>query len=281
MEARKQIKIISLGEITTPDISKALAAFINLIAAKKEVALDQVKGSVQTVLHHNMALINSFKLGQVDEATFTKRMIDALCLATETDKLLTVEEFDTAWNAMNPKFKDFEAVLRQALEYHTSPNQQIILFSFTNPKDIRHLINELKTNNVDHTVNKDGQLVAVCGISVFTTYVSKQTKEELLETIIKQCHAKSAAQGTLASSMSQILSTESKQEPVEVQLVLGLNKIPDPVLSKNLDDTNRGLVETAQKLSAAVVIWSKKEESLTQVLTRPDVVPKLASVAGL
>src|SRR3990167_1090980 len=183
LSARKQKKIISLGEIVTPDIMKTIQAFTNLIVSKKQASNPlEIAKSIGIVLQQSMKLIDDFKRGTLNETDFTEKMIASLKNATDIE--LTTDEFDQAWSAMCPKLEQFEPLLKQAIEYN-SPNQQIIFISFTNPKDIRHLAGELAKSNISYKIEND-QLVEIGGIQLFTTYHSKQTKAELIETTIKK-----------------------------------------------------------------------------------------------
>jgi hypothetical protein len=66
LSARKQVRIISLGEVVTPDIMKTIQAFTALIAGKKQSSNPlEVGKSIGLVLQQNMKLINDFKLGKL------------------------------------------------------------------------------------------------------------------------------------------------------------------------------------------------------------------------
>ena len=107
----KQVRIISLGEIVTPNIMKTLQAFTLLIAQKKSADSKQIGLIIGNVLKQNLDRIDQFKLGSLNESKFTEQMIEELEKATGIK--LTTGEFNLAWNAMNPKYNQFKDLLNQ------------------------------------------------------------------------------------------------------------------------------------------------------------------------
>lgn len=280
LSIRKQIKILSLGEIVTPDIRKTIQAFTDLIAKKKQAPnLADIGRSIGIVLQQNIKLIDDFKR-ILNEADFTKKMIDSLKNATDIE--LTINEFDQAWNAMSPKLEQFETLLKQAIEYNNLPKQQVIFISFTNPKDIRHLVNELQKSNIEYKIEKD-QLVEIGGIQLFTTYGSKQTKAELIETTIKKLNTKSPTQSALANSMSNLLSFEhaKEAESIDIKYIRCVNGINDPILKDCLDKTNEEVEKNAAGFFVDTILWKKDEATLSEVLCNSQVESKKIVVAKL
>jgi|SRR5579883_1023398 len=281
LSARKQVKIISLGEVVTPDVMKTIQAFTALIAGKKQAANPlEISKSIGLVLQQNMKLLNDFKIGKLNEKDFTEQMIDVLEKTTEVK--LTLQEFDHAWNAMNPKFEQFEVLLKQAVEYNSQPKQQVIFISFTNPKDIKNLINELESKKQNYRV-VDDQLVEICGIQLHTTYATQQTKAELIETTIKRLNTKTPTQSTLANSMSNVVSREQTKElePVDVKYIRGVNDIKDSLLKENFDKTNQAVEKKAEEFFVDTILWMKNEQPLSDVLRDQQVSSKLISAAKL
>lgn len=275
LSPRKQLRIISLGEIVTPHVMKTIQAFIALIAEKKKVAnlainLQEIGQSIGGVLERNKHLINNFKLGKLDEKDFTEQMIHELKKATTIE--IDIHEFDDAWNAMNPKFEEFAALLKQAIEYHQK--QQIVFISFTNPKDIRHLIKELEKNKQDYKVVND-QLIEIAGIPLYTTYAVNQNKTELIETTIKKFAGKSL-QSTLAKSMTNLLNLEKDQaSELDIKYIRCVNNIQDPILKEDLDKTNQAIEKKTAEFFVETILWMKQEQSLSDVLNHPQIPPKL------
>jgi hypothetical protein len=276
--ARKQVKIISLGEVVTPDVMKTIQAFTALIAGKKQSANPlEIGKSIGRVLQQNMKLLNDFKIGKLNEKDFTEQMIDVLEKATEVKP--TLQEFDHAWNAMNPKFEQFETLLKQAVEYNSQPQQQVVFISYTNPIDTKNLI-ELESKKQSYRV-VDDQLVEICGIQLHTTYATQQTKAELIETTIKRLNTKAPTQSPLASSMSNVVGLEQTNEPVDVKYIRGVNDIKEPILKDDLDKTNQAVEEKAEGFFVDTILWMKKEQSLSDVLRDQQVASKLISAAKL
>lgn len=262
-----QVRLISLGEIITPDIMKCIQAFTVLIAKKKASSdLAEIGKSIGAVMQANMSLINQFKLGKVSEEDFNEQMIALLEKATNVK--LTVDEFDGAWNTMNPVFKQYELALQQAIQYNKQPDQQIIFISFTNPKDIRFLMKQLDENNINYKV-ENGQLSEIAGIKLLTTYHEKKSKEDLIEDVIKRLLSKRASQSALASSMNNVFNAvgaETADVP-NIFYIRGVNRLNDPILKEDLDRTNQKVEEKASLFYVDVVLWKKFEnQTLADVL---------------
>lgn len=262
-----QVRLISLGEIITPDIMKCIQAFNMLIAEKKASSdLEEIGKSIGAVMQANMSLINQFKLGKVSEEDFNEQMIALLEKATNVK--LTVDEFDGAWNTMNPVFKQYELALQQAIQYNKQPNQQIIFISFTNPKDIRFLMKQLDENNINYKV-ENGQLSEIAGIKLLTTYHEKKSKEDLIEDVIKRLLSKRASQSALASSMNNVFNAVGAEtaEVPNILYIRGVNRLNDPILKEDLDRTNQKVEEKASLFYVDVVLWKKLEnQTLADVL---------------
>ncbi|MBX3709538.1 MAG: hypothetical protein KIT56_10090 [Gammaproteobacteria bacterium] len=281
LSARKQVKIISLGEIVTPDVMKTIQAFTALIAKKKQTANPvDIGKSIGLVLQQKMKLINDFKLGAVNETDFTQQMIGYLENATGIQ--LTTEEFDQAWNTMNPKFEQFESLLKQAIEYNNHPSQRVIFISYTNPKDIKCLINELERNKQNYKVD-NGQLVEISGIQLYTTYAAKQTKAELIEATTKRLNSKFASQSMLANSINNVLSFEQakESEPLDIKYIRCVNGINDLILKEDLDKTNQEVGKKAEGFFVDTILWMKNEKTLSDVLCDLQIESKKISVAKL
>jgi len=177
-EKIQSIRVMSLGEIVTPNMMTGVSALATLTNNPTNKVLGAI-GKLQKE-------IDSFKLGTLGETDFNNLFIAAITEATGVT--ITVEQFDAAWSKMNPTYKDFKENLNAAIQYNATQNQKFILVSFTNPKDMRQLLAELKENNITHqtVADEDGNthLKSIDCIELILTYKEKKTKDEL----VKQIH---------------------------------------------------------------------------------------------
>lgn len=254
----KQIIIISLGTLIKQNLQDALAAFAALIAEKKPSEdLSGVHATIGMVLHKSMNRINQMKLGEIDENEFTEDMINEL--ETATGIKLTAEEFDSAWNAMNPTFADFADLLDQAVEYNRQPDQQIIFISFTNPKDMKHLTKELEANLCPYR-ELDEQLFEIGGISLYTTYSHKKTGPDLFQSIIADLKdVPSLPTALLANSMLGRKPARESKLPIIYYVTTELKNS----FMVSAEGVNR---TTAENLSIPIVEWNPRETELKDVL---------------
>ena len=269
-------RIVNLGDIVTPNIMRAIGTFTTLIASKKSSSNPaEVGRTIGGVLQANMKLINDFKLGTIIESAFNEEMLSALEKATGVK--LNTDEFDSAWNTMNPVFAQFQALLNEAIAFNSQSGQKIIFISFTNPKDIRHLIGQLIINSISYKT--DGmQLTEIAGIKLLTTYAAQKSKAELIVSAIKELRSNPAAQGTLAASMGTVLDQYRQPVSQDIKYVRGVNDIHDPVLKEDLDKTNNEVEKQATLLSIETLIWKKFEkQSLSDVLNSSSTTSKTLS----
>lgn len=258
-------RIMSLGEIVTPDIMKAIRGFTALVASKKtDVNPADLGKAIGGVLQLNMALVNDFKLGKVDEADFTNRMIEAIEAATAVK--LSITEFDNAWIQMCPAYSQFETALKQAIAFNSEAGQKLILISGTNPKDVRQLIQQLQANHVECRVEHN-ELIEIGGITLYATYTAKKSKAELLEFVIKSLSTQPAAQSSLATSISSILQAAQPAQQMDIKYIRGQNEVKEPTVKADTDKTNDAIEEQAAALFVNSIVWNKQEQSLTDVLS--------------
>ena len=275
-------RIISLGDIATLNIMKTIGAFTTLIASKKQSSNPaEVGKEIGGVLQTRLNLINEFKLGKIKESDFDEQMISALEQATGIK--LTVDEFNAAWNAMLPDFAQFASLLNEAIDFNNLTGQKIIFISFTNPKDIRHLVEQFKANSI--VCKLDGELLTeIAGIRLLTTYATQKSKAELIETALKEFRSNPAEQGTLAASMSAVFNIDQYRplESQDIKYVRGVNDIKDLVLKEDLDKTIQEVEKQASSLSIETIIWKKFEkQSLTDVLSSTTIASKTLSASML
>lgn len=260
-------RIISLGEIVSPDLMKAINKFTSLIATKKSSTnFQEIGRAIGGVLGSKMNLINDLKLGKISESDFDSQMISALEQATEVK--LSTDEFNTAWSALCPVYSQFSLLLNEVIDFNNKPGHKVIFISYTNPKDIRHLIEQLKINNVAYKT-KDDELIEIAGIKLLTTYGSRKTKAELIDVANQQMRSDIVVQSPLASSMAAVFNHDQNglnQSP-DIKYIRGVNDVKDPILKEDLDKTNEDVERQANMFSIETIIWKKFEnQSLSDVL---------------
>lgn len=270
---RKEVRIISLGEIVTLDIMKTLIAFTELIVKKIESNNpEEIGNKIGAILQEKVNFINEFKMGKFTESEFTNQMI--LTFKDVTGAQITVEEFDNAWSKKDSSFKQFSAALNQAIDYNNKTNQEIIFISFTNPKDIRNLANELKINDKKFTY--DGNTITnIEGIPLYTTYSAQQSKAELIVNTIKELNNKSPINNL------SFISEQSNMPSPNIKYIRGVNNINDPILKEDLDKTNQEIEKKTDQYFVDTIIWMKSEQSLSGVLANTEMTSRLISASKL
>jgi hypothetical protein len=225
-----------------------------MIAEKNQsVPPAEIGKKIGGVLQSKMELLNQFKLGKVAEDQFDKEMIDALAEATGVT--LTVDEFNQAWNAMNPAYAQFADLLNQAAAFNNQAGQKIIFISFTNPKDMRHLAAELQKNNVLFKT-ENGELSEICGMKLLSSYSLQQAKNDLIVTAYNELQP-AGKLGTLFNNKTS----------ADIKYIRGVNTINDKVLSADWDKITQSVEAQANELRIPSVIWKKHEkQTLNEVL---------------
>lgn len=266
LATRKQITIINLGDIVTPDARLMIMAFTTLISQKKpEADIREINAGILTVIKQTTETVNLFKLGKIKEEQFNQIMIDELEKATGVR--LTTEEFDNAWNAMNPGYPQFQEALALLVKHNQQQDQQVIFVSFTNPKDMRHLAACLKNAAIPHQLEK-GELAEIDGIQLVSTYTREKSKADLIEEMIKKANRKSQTSSPLSSSMNDVFN--ANQAPANsVLYIRRVNNINDPVLKTELDNTNADVDKTTQTFKVDTIIWMK-DQPLSEILGKTE-----------
>jgi hypothetical protein len=247
-ESMKKIRIMSLGDIVTPNLGKGIMKLASIIGEKKSTAPDV--SQVQSIVLSNSSAIEQFKQG-LSEQAFDNLFLKAFdAIGVE----LTTEDFNTAWAEMNPDYATFKSALDAATAFHAQDHQELILISYTNPKDLRQLRAQLQNNNIPFETKKDN-LSSIAGIKLYASYVHKIPKAMLLENILLELRPSDTQRhGFFAESQNDIKYIHSASE------------LKDPAM-KNL----------LQNQSIASAIWDKESTSLAQILNneapRPHVTP--------
>lgn len=258
------VSIISLGEIVHQNQLKALQTFAKLVG-QKNPAINQDNPKAAFMLIHGILgaakeQLEHFKNGSLTEADYTNSMIAEI--QEKTGVLLTVEEFDTAWNTMNPRYDDFAIFLEEAIRLKAQGNE-IIFISNTNPKDMSSFIKQLKQNNVSCEVSDGGELMSIGQIPVFLSYVRKQSKADLITDVIRWQSPPRADSNTFwrANNPSHVYA------PKNLQYIRGVNMPTDPLL-KLLDEATRLAVDAAVKEGhVKTIIWDRfKGETLSATI---------------
>lgn len=274
LSTRTQTTITNLGDIVMPNFAKMIDAFTTLFASKiPDAVIANVKASILNVVKQTTNIVTDVKHGTYNETGFTTKMIAAL--EQETGVKISFEEFDQAWNAMNPSYQQFQELLNLMIQHNQQPNQQVVFISFTNPKDMRHLNEELEKNHQPYQL-ENGELAEIGGIKLYTTYTRKQTKAQLIEDVIKNTMRKSQTQTPLANSMNNVFSLGKacEAETPTVLYLRGVNNVNDPVLKDELDKSNASVDNKVQEYLVDTILWMKDKQKLPDILREPMVVSK-------
>ncbi|MDQ8039345.1 MAG: hypothetical protein REH83_02950 [Rickettsiella sp.] len=262
---KKIVKIISLGDLITPDFNKVILAFAQLINQKspqlnQSVILDAISNTIPKTKSN----LDKFNLGEITEKEFTEKMLVAL--QKETNVLLTFEEFDSAWSAMYSEFATYRTFLEEASYYNKQTQHQLIFISYTNPKDIRNITNQLSMHNIPHQF-ENNILSEIDGMPIYMSYVAKQNKTKLLASTIQAVNNSFQAK----NFFSRFFQLISSKKQVDITYICCENAITNPLLKASLDQQNFELGQTLKNLSIDTYIWNKADESLFDVLNDPQV----------
>jgi hypothetical protein len=242
------IRLLSLGEVVTQNQMKTLRAFSKLI--NPENPHESMKKIGEILQDPAIKLtLDQFKLGFKTEDEFTDEMIGKI--TEQTGKILTRDEFDAAWNAMNPLFSEFQSRLVEVVSQQ-SAEQKIIFVSYTNPKDMRHLTKELDKHGISYTRDCiTGEINSVAGVSLHLSYTNKKSKAELISAVITgEMTARTPSEGY------SFFGTPST--PIDIKYVLGSSSDTDPLL--------RALTEEAPEIGIETLLWNKTDQTFAEAL---------------
>lgn len=246
-----KLRILPLGEIVTPDFNKSITSFIALFSSNGVDILPQQIGGF---LFKNMNKINEFKLGNKTEQEFDQEFIAAI--EQEFKVTINENELNEAWKSMAPSYAEYSDLLQQAIAFNCKQNCQVIFYSFTNPKDMCLLKQDLDANKIPYSVDGDGQLNNIAGIPLHLTYTNKQSKAELLKTIL----------GTVLNS--------------DVAIITSNNTIANPVLRADYNRTQESLEQLLREGETPIIVWNKADKQpLSEVLAAEQI--QFASIAKL
>ncbi len=236
-----RIRIVSLGEVVPQLQNRALDDFAKLINPENPKdalgVLKDILGRMKTFED-----LSSFKTGSMSEEEFTNIMIKRINESTNVK--LTTEQFDTAWNAMNPTVAEFSPLLGEVIRENTG-EQQIVFVSYTNPKDMRHLRQMLDSAGIKYTLDENNELNSIDGVPLHLSYATKRPKGDLiLHVIQKMTPAPSSAMFTSA--------------PLDIKYVRSINGDKDPIMAFLHDQSDQAAVDAAEKKGVDVLIWNKQ-----------------------
>ena len=220
----KTVRFISLGEIVTLDIKQTMTAFANILGEHGKQ--DQIK-LLGVFVREVMGVINQFKLGKLTEKEFDQAFIKAF--KAKFDVTITVEQLNKAWEKMQPTFEQYDEALTELCHFNEKKDHQIVLFSYTNPKDMQALQTALETHHVPYKLDKAGHFTQIAGMDIHLTYTTNKTKAELIRQEAQQ-HLGEDTQLAMITSKSQanipVIKADVKFTQETIQTMLKENKIP-------------------------------------------------------
>lgn len=171
----KPVVILPLGLLFVPNDQLAfakLATFIKEDANKAKIEREFLKEA--------MPCITKLKLGQITESAFDVAMVELVKNILNTT--ITVEQFNECWFARyhENSVKDLKSITSDSKDYAFE------IYSFTNPKDERRMIEFCKEQKINCTV-ENGHLEKLQNVPVTETFREKISKVELLKNIAKRC----------------------------------------------------------------------------------------------
>lgn len=272
----KKIRIISLGEIVAPNLARGVVLLAGIIAEKASIAQNLTLPRVQKVLQAQpqLEMIKAFKEGQLTEAAFDEWMVKAHCdefQAELKDKAFTADDFNAAWNAMNPLYADFAGELGVASDFHRTKDCELVFISYTNLKDTRHLVEQLALHNIPYQFDNNQQLSGINGIPLHTTYTKQCTKAALITNVVM---------GLMRAKTPGFFN--ANQVEMDIKYIRGVNGIEGmDAMRKEFDQTSAAVEEAANGLRVDSVLWEKKAMSFLDVLNAENLDHGLLSVAKL
>ena len=176
-----------LGEIVQQKHEKAVAALL-AFAIKSDpsfAAADLVPQAIDLLKEHETApsgYIYRLKMRFMEETVFDREMV--ACIQERLGVVLTVSEFNQIWQTAHPDFRQIESKLNQVnAQAIRQARYDFELVSFTNPKDISHLLHELQRFDQDYVV-VNGDLVGFAGLRLSCSYIQQKSIVEMLAGLI-------------------------------------------------------------------------------------------------
>jgi hypothetical protein len=253
----KKIRIISLGEIVTPNLGKGVAKLAKIIANKTNIDRQLVLPRVAKVTQAQpqMNAIEKFKQGSLTEVEFDALMVQAYCDEFQTELsggAFTADDFNTAWNAMNPDYDLFAGALASAAVFNKQKDCKLIFISYTNPKDMRHLQSQLHEHGIPCEFDHGQQLRSINGITLHTTYVKNCNKADLITAVVNDL--------MVAKGPGLFAGNEGK---VDIKYIHGVNGLESmEAMSKEFDATDVAVQEAMKALRVDSILWNKADKDI-------------------
>lgn len=268
-----KVRIISLGEIITQNQMKTLVAFATLINPENPKSVMMQLGKILQDADTQKGL-DKFKLGLKTEEEFTSDMILKIKEATGAE--LTRENFDKAWNAMNPNFSEFFPLLSEVFHEHHD-DQKMIFISYTNPKDMRHLIKQLDEHKVIYTCDASGNINSIQGVSLYLTYVEKKSKADLILEVIQQQVASDLPRDQNVTFFRK--DSAPSLETVDIKYIRGIQRPDDPILRLLAERSIEETESKAGSVGVKTLLWDKgNKQAFSEVVhsTSAGVLPAIS-----
>lgn len=185
---KKHTIVMFAGEVVPQDRAKAINVFLPIAEQQKRpnsnlhsllVKMQQLFVEQEIGPHGH---IYQFKMGMIEESIFDTKMID--CIKIQLEINLTGDQFNQIWQATNPDFSEIETGLRQVGAQKLRRNGYDLEFvSYTNPKDMARLANELKQHDQAYVLAK-GQLIGLGGVRLSCSFLEQKTQLEMIQDIV-------------------------------------------------------------------------------------------------
>jgi hypothetical protein len=240
------VKILNLGDIVTQDQMKSLSAFSKLVNPSDPTAAMKILGPLLQS-KETKELLDQFKQGLKTQKEFIDKMIQSI--HEKTGKTIQPAQFITAWNAMNPSFKEFSQALLEVSDEDT-PHQKIILVSYTNPIDMAHLLAELMEHNIANKCSHEGELESIAGMPLFTTYTAKKTKAELIQSVVWK-----ASYDPTFFTTHAVAPSRNR----DVKYIRGIQDDLDPILKALSEKSHAEVTQTTAALGINTLLWYKNK----------------------
>jgi len=238
-----KIRIVNLGDVITQNQIETLLAFAAHINPTNPEAGQAVVRDILLGVHMQSDLAE-FKQGNMSENDFTQGTISKI--ENVTNIKLTKEQFDTAWNKMNPTHQEFSPFLNMLRDWHQG-DQKIILISYTNPKDMRYLKSQLDEAKIEYTLDENSQLNRIAGMPLHLSYTAKKTKAELIELALQQVLAPPSA--TLFGS--------APQQRSDIKYIRSVKGQEDPIIAQLAEESRQSAVDAAKTEGIETLFWDK------------------------
>lgn len=250
-----RVRILSLGEIVTQNQMKMMMEFARLInSADPQAAMIKLREILQDTETQNS--LDQFRLGFKREEEVIIEMISKIRVSTGVQ--LTIDEFNKAWNAMNPTYPEFASVLSEVVREHHG-DHKIVFVSYTNPKDIRHLKTELDSNSVPYTRDEgNGEINSICGIPLYLTYLTQKSKADLILQVMHQQTAPRLFANRDNSFFEQI--PVSPSEAPDIKYIQCIRGTVDPVYKMLTDKSIADVKNTTSSAGVETIFWNRQDK---------------------